>query len=92
MARIVKCVKFSGKEMPGLNRPPFAGDLGKKIYDNVSMEAWKLYLEHFKMLMNEYRLVGGSEQATKAFMDQADAYFFGEGSQLPPEFVPQPSK
>lgn len=91
MARMVKCVKF-GKEMPGLNRPPFGGELGKKIFENVSMEAWKMYLEHFKMLMNEYRLVGGSEQATRAFTEQAERFFFGEGAQLPPEYVPQKSK
>ena len=53
--RMVMCVKF-GKEMPGLDRIPWAGELGKRVYENVSKEAWKLWIEHSKMIMNEYRL------------------------------------
>src|SRR5208283_2861798 len=52
--RMVHCVKF-GKEMPGLDRPPWKGELGKKVYENVSKDAWKLWLEYSKMVMNEYR-------------------------------------
>jgi Fe-S cluster biosynthesis and repair protein YggX len=54
-ARIVHCVKFD-KDMPGLERIPWKGDLGKRVYENVSQEAWKMWIEHSKMLMNEYRL------------------------------------
>ena len=53
--RMVKCVKF-GKELPGLEEPPWEGELGKRIYENVSQEAWKLWFEHLKMIINEYRL------------------------------------
>jgi Fe-S cluster biosynthesis and repair protein YggX len=53
--RMVKCVKF-GREMPGLDRIPWKGEIGKRVYENVSKEAWKLWLEHSKMIMNEYRL------------------------------------
>jgi len=53
--RMVHCVKF-GKEMPGLDRIPWKGELGKRVYENVSKEAWKLWLEYSKMVMNEYRL------------------------------------
>ena len=91
MARMVQCVKL-GKELPGLDYPPFGGELGERIWREVSAEAWKLYLEHFKMIMNEYRLQGGTEQATKAFFDEAEKFFFGEGAQLPPDYVPAKSK
>src|SRR5579884_2314892 len=53
--RMVHCVKF-GKEMPGLDRVPWKGELGKRVYEHVSKEAWKLWIEYSKMLMNEYRL------------------------------------
>jgi len=53
--RMVKCVKF-GREMPGLERVPWKGEVGKRVYENVSQEAWKMWIEHSKMLMNEYRL------------------------------------
>ncbi|HUK29579.1 MAG TPA: oxidative damage protection protein, partial [Candidatus Acidoferrum sp.] len=55
VARIVHCVKFD-KDMEGLDRVPWKGELGKRVYENVSKEAWKLWIEHSKMLMNEYRL------------------------------------
>lgn len=86
--RLVKCAKL-GKELPGLEYPPFGGPLGDRIWLEVSDEAWKGFLEHFKMIMNEYRLQGGSEQATRAFLEQAEKYFFGEGVEAPPEFKPQ---
>ena len=89
--RIVKCVKL-GREAPGLRFRPFPGELGKKIFDNVSEEAWKMFLEHFKMVMNEYRLAGGQEQTNQVFFDQAEKYFFGEGAQLPPDYKPPAAK
>ena len=55
MAHTVFCVKLK-REMPGLDEPPFDNDLGKKVYDNVSQEAWRMWVEHCKMLLNEYRL------------------------------------
>lgn len=91
MARMVKCVKM-GKELPGLDYKPFANDLGQKIYDSVSQEAWNLWKEHFKMIMNEYRLAGGSEQANQVLFDQAEKFFFGDGAQLPPDYKPQAAK
>ena len=69
-------------EAEGLDRPPYPGAIGKRIYENVSKEAWKLWLEHMKMIMNEYRLAGGSEQANQVLFDQAEKFFFGEGAQL----------
>jgi Fe-S cluster biosynthesis and repair protein YggX len=79
-----------GKELPGLEYPPFGGELGDKIWLSVSEEAWKMFLEQFKMIMNEYRLQGGTDQATNVFMEQAAKYFFEGGStEAPPEYKPQ---
>ena len=91
-AHKVKCVKFQ-KELEGLSEVPFEGHpLGQKIYDNVSKEAWKMWLEHMKMLMNEYRLNLGTKEAQEFLLKQMDDYFFGEGAALPPDFVPPKSK
>lgn len=89
--RLVKCVKF-GRELPGLDEPPWSGDLGKRIYENVSQEAWKLWLEHLKMLINEYRLMPASKEAQQFIAQQMEQFFFGEGAQLPPGFVPPKKK
>jgi Fe-S cluster biosynthesis and repair protein YggX len=91
-ARKVFCVKFQ-KEMEGLDEIPFEGHpLGQKIYENVSKDAWKMWVEHMKMLMNEYRLNLGTQQAQEFLLTQMEAYFFGEGAALPPDFVPQKTK
>jgi Fe-S cluster biosynthesis and repair protein YggX len=91
-ARKVFCVKF-GREMEGLEEVPFEGHpLGQRIYDNVSKEAWKMWVEHMKMLMNEYRLNLGTQEAQEFIIQQMEQYFFGEGSALPPDFVPQKQK
>ena len=71
--RTVFCVKFQ-KEMPGLKEIPFEGHpLGAKIFENVSLEAWKLWLEHMKMIMNEYRLNLGTKEAQEFLIDQMAA-------------------
>jgi len=84
--RMVYCVKF-GKEMPGLDRPPWKGDLGKRIYENVSKDAWKLWIEHSKMIMNEYRLNPLDPQAQKIMEEQLEQFFFGEGAKLPEGYL-----
>jgi Fe-S cluster biosynthesis and repair protein YggX len=90
--RKVFCVKFQ-KEMPGLDEPPFDGHpIGQKIYENVSKEAWKMWMEHMKMLMNEYRLNLATQEAQEFLIKQMDDYFFGVGSALPPDYVPQKAK
>jgi Fe-S cluster biosynthesis and repair protein YggX len=91
MSRTIHCVKF-GKEMEALDRPPFRGEMGQKVFENVSKEAWRMWLEHSKMIVNEYRLDLTSESGQKIWMTELEKYFFGEGSQLPPDFVPQQSK
>jgi Fe-S cluster biosynthesis and repair protein YggX len=86
MARMVHCVKLK-REAPGLDEPPFDTDFGRKIYDNVSAEAWMQWTEHMKMLLNEYRLQPWKPEAQQFLLEQMNAYFFGEGAELPKEFV-----
>src|SRR5208283_3384043 len=91
-ARMVFCVKFQ-RQMQGLDEVPFEGHpLGQKIYENVSKEAWKMRVEHMKMIMDEYRLNLGTQEAQEFLLKQMDDYFFGEGAALPPDFVPPKTK
>ena len=89
--RMVKCVKFS-KEMPGLDEIPWSGELGKRVFENVSKEAWKLWVEHSKMVMNEYRLNPLDPQSHKIMEEQMEQFFFGEGARLPEGYVPPQAK
>jgi Fe-S cluster biosynthesis and repair protein YggX len=86
--RMVKCVKL-GREAPGLDRQPFKGDFGKKIYETVSKEAWRMWLEHSKMFVNEYRLDMTSPAHQKTWFNECEKYFYGDGSAVPAEFKPQ---
>lgn len=88
MSRLVQCIKL-GREGEGLDKPPFKGPLGQRLFDSVSKEAWRAWIEHSKMLVNEYRLDLTSEQGQKIWMTECEKYFFGEGSTAPPDFVPQ---
>ena len=91
-AHSVFCVKFQ-KDMPGLKEIPFEGHpLGQKVYDSVSQEAWKLWMEHMKMLMNEYRLNLGTHESQEFVIQQMDQFFFGEGAALPAGYVPPQEK
>ncbi len=85
--RMVQCLKL-GKELPGLAETPFDGELGQRIYDNVSQEAWTMWTEHLKMIINEYRLNPGTMEAQELIIKQMEQFFFGEGAALPPEYVP----
>lgn len=89
--RMVKCVKF-GKELPGLEHVPWAGELGKRVFESVSQDAWKLWIEHSKMIMNEYRLNPLDPQSHKLMEEQMEQFFFGEGARLPEGYVPPRSK
>lgn len=85
--RMVQCVKLS-RELPGMKEPPLDNELGRRVFDSVSQEAWKMWLEHSKMLINEFRLDLVSPQGQEFLMQQMEQYFFGEGAQLPPDYVP----
>jgi Fe-S cluster biosynthesis and repair protein YggX len=88
--RMVNCIKLN-QELPGLTKPPVPGELGQKVYDNVSKQAFQMFLDHFKMIANEYRLDFTSESSDKIFMEQMNEFFFGGGAELPEGFTP-PSK
>ena len=87
MARMINCVKL-GKEAEGLAAPPYPGDLGKRIYQNVSKQAWQMWLQHQTMLINEYRLTPIEPKARKFLEEEMEKFFFGEGSARPEEYVP----
>jgi Fe-S cluster biosynthesis and repair protein YggX len=88
---MVKCVKLQ-KELPGLDEPPWPGDLGQRIYDNVSKEAWKLWLDYLRMLINEYRLSPATKEAQEIIAQQMEKFFFAEGAAPPPGYVPEQKK
>lgn len=85
--RMVQCVKLD-KELPGLAETPFDGELGQRIYDNVSQQAWMMWSEHLKMIINEYRLNPGTMEAQELIIKQMEQFFFGDGAALPSEYVP----
>lgn len=91
MARMVRCIKL-GKEAEGLDYPTYPGELGKRIFDNVSKEAWKAWLNQQTMLMNEYRINPLDPKARKFIEGEMEKYFFGGGSAAPSGFVPPAAK
>ncbi len=88
---MVKCVKLD-KEAEGLDRPPIKGELGQRLYENVSKEAWKQWIAHSTMLVNEYRLELGTPEANRIWLTELEKFFFGEGSAAPEGFVPPEQK
>jgi Fe-S cluster biosynthesis and repair protein YggX len=89
--RMVLCVKFQ-KQMPGLDGPPWPGELGQRIFESVSAQAWKLWEDHQKMILNEYRLMPWQKEGQELIRTHLENFFFGEGAALPPGYVPQQSK
>jgi Fe-S cluster biosynthesis and repair protein YggX len=87
MSRIVNCIKL-GREAEGLARPPYPGELGRRIYEQVSKEAWQGWLKHQTMLINENRLSPIDPRARAFLEDQMEKFFFGEGSAKPAGYVP----
>ena len=87
MSRTIKCVML-GEGAEGLDYLPYPGELGQRIYDNVSKQAWQRWLGHQTMLINENRLTPMEPEARKFLETEMDKFFFGEGSAVPKEFVP----
>ena len=87
MANTVHCVKL-GIEAEGLERPPYPGELGKRIFENVSKQAWQQWLTHQTMLINEYRLTPIDPKDRKFLEQQMEQFFFGTGSATPDGYVP----
>ena len=87
MSRNVNCIKL-GREAEGLDFPPLPGELGKRVYENVSKEAWQGWLRYQTMLINENRLSLADPRARQYLMQQLEAYFFGEGAETPSGYTP----
>ena len=87
MSRTVQCVLLK-REAPGLDRPPYPGELGKRIFENVSKEAWAGWLKHQTMLINENRLTPIEPKARAFLVAEMEKFFFGAGSQAPEGFQP----
>jgi Fe-S cluster biosynthesis and repair protein YggX len=86
--RVVRCVKL-GRELPGLPRPPFPGELGQRIYDNVSAAGWELWKNNLTILINHYGLNMADPRANLFLMEQMEEFFFGQGARLPEDWVPE---
>lgn len=87
MTRMVQCVKL-GRELPGLSEPPFPGELGQRIYEQVSRQAWALWQDQEILLINHYGLNMADPQARAFLMEQMEQFFFGPGAQMPPGWTP----
>lgn len=87
MARTVECVLLK-QEAEGLDFAPYPGELGQRIFDNVSKQAWQQWLAHQTMLINEYRLTPIEPEHRKMLEGEMEKFFFGEGSEAPKEYVP----
>ena len=88
MSRTVNCIVLK-TEAEGLDYAPYPGELGQRIYDNVSKEGWQRWLGHQTMLINEYRLTPIEPEARQFLATEMEKYFFGEGSAKPKEYVPE---
>ena len=86
MTRMVKCVKL-GKTAEGLKMPPYPGELGKRIFENISSEAWQMWLKHQTTLINEYRLTPFEPKARQFLEQEMEKFFFGGGSAKPEGYV-----
>ena len=87
MSRMVQCVLLK-KEAPGLDRPAYPGELGKRIYNSISKEAWAQWVAHQTMLINENRLTPIEPKARKFLEAEMEKFFFGTGSQAPEGYQP----
>jgi len=87
MAKMVHCVKL-GREAEGMDFPPLPGELGKRIADNVSKEAWQGWIKFQTMLINENRLNLADPRARQYLTQQMQNHFFGSGSEMPTGYVP----
>ena len=87
MSRTVHCVVLKS-EAPGLERPPYPGPLGQRIYDAVSKEGWTRWVKHQVMLINEYRLSPVEPKARKFLEAEMEKFFFGAGSEHPADYKP----
>ena len=89
--RLVHCVKLK-EELPGLDAPPWPGEVGQRIFSEVSARAWSLWEERQKMILNEYRLLPWQKEGQELIRTHMEEFFFGENAAMPPGYVPPRSK
>ena len=89
--RLVFC-KLLQQELPGLSFQTYPGELGKKIFENISMQAWQKWLAHQTILINEHRLSPIETEHRKFLEGEMEKYFFGEGSEIPEGYMPKEDK
>lgn len=87
--RMVQCVKL-GRELPGLAEPPWPGELGQRIYEHVSAQAWKMWEDRMRMILNEYRLLPWQKEAQEMMARAMEEFLFGEKDALPPGYTSSP--
>ncbi len=88
MPRMVKCVKL-GRELPGLEKPPFPGELGQRIYEHVSQQAWDMWPEQSTLIINHYGLNMADPEARKVLREQMEEFFFGAEAKMPEGWIPE---
>ncbi len=88
MSRTVNCIKL-GKEAEGLDFQTWPGELGKRVFENISKEAWAMWINHQTMLINEYRLNPMDKQAKELITTEMEKFLFGEGAAAPEGYVPE---
>jgi len=86
--RTVYCLKL-GRELPGLDAPPWPGALGQRIYEHISRDAWEMWEERMKMILNEYRLLPFQKEAQALIARQMEEFLFGDAGSVPPGYVPE---
>ena len=86
MSRTVNC-SYLGREAEGLERIQYPGELGKRIYENISREAWQAWLRHQTMLINEYRLSAIDPKAREFLVEEMEKFLFGGGAEAPEGYV-----
>lgn len=87
MPRMVQCVKLK-RELPGLEKPPFPGELGKRIFENVSQEAWEMWPAQSTIIINHYGLNMADPSARKFLREQMEEFFFGSDVPMPEDWTP----
>ncbi len=88
MARLVTCAKFK-RELPGLERPPFPGPAGQRIFEHVSAMAWEMWGRQATVLINHYSLVLADPEAQQFLREQREAFLFGDEGQMPEGWSPE---
>jgi len=88
MARMVQCVKL-GRELPGLEKPPFAGELGQRIYDNISQQAWDMWQDQSRLIINHYGLNLADPDSRQVLREQMIEFLCGAENRMPEGWVPE---